>query len=71
MFLNKLEIEKNNERMHSRFSDIIPHEIGLTAFDLHRDHPTAWTLNFKILSEKRNRAKRRLKLFRLLEQFSK
>ena len=39
-----LRIIKKN--ICSRFSDTVSHKIDFMAFDLNRDHPPAWELNY-------------------------
>ena len=39
--MRKNEIEENNEKISSRFSDTMSNKIDLIAYGLHRDQPPA------------------------------
>ena len=42
------ENEHNDEKMYTRFNNILTHKIDFTAYGLHRDLPPAWLLNHYI-----------------------
>ena len=42
----KNEIEDNNEIKYSLFSEKVSKTIDFTTFDLYRDNPPAWELNY-------------------------